>query len=57
MALPAEGPVIGPEQFLAWEAIQMEKHEYVAGEVFAMGGASRRMSPSPATCSRPSTKP
>ena len=42
MALPAEAPMIGPEKYLAWEASQMEKHEYVAGEVFAMGGASRR---------------
>ena len=42
MALPAEVPVIAPEEYLAWEAVQMDKHEYVAGEVFAMGGASRR---------------
>jgi len=27
--------------FLAWEATQTEKHEFLAGEVFAMGGARR----------------
>lgn len=27
--------------FLAWEAVQTEKHEYLAGDVFAMGGARR----------------
>lgn len=27
--------------FLAWEAAQTEKHEYMAGEIFAMGGARR----------------
>jgi len=27
--------------FLAWEASQAEKHEFLAGEVFAMGGARR----------------
>jgi len=42
MALPAEGPSLSPEEFLKWEASQIEKHEYVAGEVFAIGGASRR---------------
>ncbi len=28
--------------YLRWEAEQAAKHEYVYGEVFAMGGASRR---------------
>ncbi|MDD1622916.1 MAG: Uma2 family endonuclease [Methylococcaceae bacterium] len=27
------------EDFLAWEETQVEKHEFVAGEVFAMSGA------------------
>jgi len=27
--------------FLVWEATQTEKHEYLAGDVFAMGGARR----------------
>ncbi|SFD17221.1 Endonuclease, Uma2 family (restriction endonuclease fold) [Thiohalospira halophila DSM 15071] len=30
------------EEFLAWEAEQPGKHEFVAGEAFAMGGASDR---------------
>ncbi len=42
MALPAEVPVVSPDEYLRWETSQPEKHEYVAGEVFAMGGASRR---------------
>jgi Uma2 family endonuclease len=29
------------EDFLAWEETQAEKHEFVAGEVFAMTGARR----------------
>ncbi|KAF0166956.1 MAG: hypothetical protein FD157_118 [Rhodocyclaceae bacterium] len=42
MVLPAEVPSLSPEEYLNWEITQTEKHEYVAGEVFAMGGASRR---------------
>lgn len=42
MALPAEIPFQSPEEYLNWEITQKEKYEYVAGEVFAMGGASRR---------------
>ncbi|SMP59212.1 Endonuclease, Uma2 family (restriction endonuclease fold) [Desulfonatronum zhilinae] len=30
------------QEYLAWEAEQAGKHEYYLGEVFAMGGASRR---------------
>lgn len=30
----------GPEDYLAWEEAQAERHEYIDGEVFAMGGAS-----------------
>lgn len=33
-------PVISAEDYLAWEALQPEKHEYLAGEVFAMADAS-----------------
>ncbi len=29
------------DAYLAWEAEQMEKHEYLAGEVFVMAGARR----------------
>lgn len=30
-----------PEEYLAWESTQTEKHEYLNGEVFAMVGARR----------------
>jgi len=41
MALPAKIPFRSPEEYLDWEITRPEKHEYVTGEVFAMGGASR----------------
>jgi len=28
-----------PEEYLAWEATQQERHEYIGGEIFAMTGA------------------
>ncbi len=40
MANPALKPRFSPDEYLAWEAKQVEKHEYVDGEVFAMAGAS-----------------
>ena len=39
MAPPLLKPHFSPEEYLAWEAGQVEKHEYVDGEVFAMAGA------------------
>lgn len=38
MGLPQEKPKFDAEAYLAWEAAQPERHEYVAGEVFAMVG-------------------
>jgi Uma2 family endonuclease len=35
-----EKQAFSAEDFLAWEAEQEMKHEYIAGEVFAMAGAS-----------------
>jgi Uma2 family endonuclease len=29
-----------PEEYFAWEAQQLEKHEYIDGQVYAMGGGS-----------------
>ena len=40
MANPALKLRFSPEAYLAWEAEQPEKHEYVDGEVFAMAGAT-----------------
>ena len=39
MALPATGTPMTLEAFLAWEAIQPEKHQFWHGEIFAMTGA------------------
>jgi len=40
MALPREKePPFSADAYLAWEALQVEKHEYINGEVFAMVGA------------------
>lgn len=41
MALPAPVPHFTAENYLAWDPAQLEKHEYVAGEVFAMSGYTR----------------
>lgn len=37
----AQEIVFSPEAYLTWEETQTEKHEYIAGEVFAMAGARR----------------
>lgn len=39
MGLPPETPRLDRADYLAWEESQPTKHEYVAGEVFAMVGA------------------
>ena len=31
-----------PDEYLAWEAEQPEKHEYISGQTFSMAGASYR---------------
>lgn len=36
------GPKLAPDEFLAWERLQKERHIYVRGEVFAMAGGSPR---------------
>lgn len=35
-------PVLTAVEFLAWEASQLERHEFLDGEVFAMAGAEDR---------------
>lgn len=42
MGLAAEKSVFTAEDYLAWEATQTERHEYLDGEVFAMAGAEDR---------------
>jgi Uma2 family endonuclease len=41
MTNPAPQVTLDAETYLAWEERQQEKHEYIAGEVFAMVGARR----------------
>lgn len=39
MGHAARQPAMTAAEFLAWEADQIERHEFVSGEVFAMAGA------------------
>jgi Uma2 family endonuclease len=41
MGLAQENTPFNAQEYLAWEAEQLDKHEYVAGEVFGMVGARR----------------
>jgi Uma2 family endonuclease len=44
MSLPSAAkdnfPRFTPEEYFAWEETQLEKHEYIGGEVYAMSGGS-----------------
>lgn len=40
MSSAREGPRMSEPEYLAWEAEQAEKHEYVNGEIVAMSGVS-----------------
>ncbi|MBK6592171.1 MAG: Uma2 family endonuclease [Burkholderiales bacterium] len=42
MGLPAQKPHFSAEDYLAWEPAQLDRHEFVDGEVFAMAGAEDR---------------
>jgi len=42
MGRPAQTPVFSAADYLAWEATQAERHEFIDGEVFAMAGAEDR---------------
>ena len=42
MVLPAEVQKMTVDEFLEWEALQPDRHEFVRGEVFAMTGALLR---------------
>lgn len=37
-------PKLTPEDYLIWEAHQPEKHEYIDGQIYAMGGGSKNHS-------------
>ncbi|HLA34516.1 MAG TPA: Uma2 family endonuclease [Rhodocyclaceae bacterium] len=39
MGLPQTKPIFDAAAYLEWEATQSERHEFVAGEAFAMAGA------------------
>jgi len=42
MGRAAQTPTLSAIDYLAWEAAQPERHEYIDGEVFAMAGAEDR---------------
>jgi len=42
MGYAAHQAAMTAEEFLAWEAVQTERHDFVDGEVFAMAGAEAR---------------
>ena len=42
MGVAAEKPRMREADYLEWESQAREKHEYVAGEAFAMASASER---------------
>ena len=42
MGQPAHKAIFTAEDYLAWESTQLDRHEYLDGEVFAMAGAEDR---------------
>ena len=42
MAQAAHQPTFSANDYLAWEPTQLDRHEYLDGEVFAMAGAEDR---------------
>lgn len=40
MALPQNAPVLDLDAYMSWEEVQELRHEYLAGEVFAMSGGT-----------------
>ena len=42
MGQAAPRNILSAADYLAWEAVQTERHEYIDGEVFAMAGAEDR---------------
>lgn len=44
IAAKDKSPRFTPEEYFAWEEKQLEKHEYIDGEVYAMSGGSKNHS-------------
>jgi Uma2 family endonuclease len=44
IAVKENFPRFTPEEYFAWEEKQLEKHEYIDGEVYAMSGGSKNHS-------------
>lgn len=44
IAAKESSPQLTPEEYFAWEEKQLEKHEYINGEVYAMSGGSKNHS-------------
>jgi Uma2 family endonuclease len=44
IAAKEKSPRLTPEEYFAWEEKQLEKHEYIDGEVYAMSGGSKNHS-------------
>ena len=40
IAAKEKSPQLTPEEYFAWEEKQLEKHEYIDGQVYAMSGGS-----------------
>ena len=43
MEPPVKTPICSAEHYLAWEPAQLDRYEYVDGDVFAMAGAEDRL--------------
>ncbi len=44
IAARENSPRLTPEEYFAWEEKQLEKHEYIDGEIYAMSGGSKNHS-------------
>jgi Uma2 family endonuclease len=44
IANPNNFPQLSPTEYFAWEEQQLEKYEYINGEVYAMSGGSKNHS-------------
>ncbi len=44
IAIKDNYPRLTPEEYFAWEEQQLEKHEYIDGEIYAMSGGSKNHS-------------